>query len=1077
MKFNLPVYCEKQSGDKGDVFYVRTLFATGLEASRPELKRASDSLTAIVQKGLRRCVSEARHEDVANLAFSPELHEQAVTVHLELRRRTFDVRFLFAIFEAAGRRIAYTPRLPALAFELGRKEDLATRAAEVFTAYYRKLEREDKPFDAANDGIKGSAWLSTLDFNLDVDASWNPAPEERRAEIGGFANMNGAAELQRVGRLVNALYPDDLGRAIRRDDEVSELARLLGEKASRPVVVRGRSGVGKTAIIHETVRRMMEARGKGSERNQVWLVSPQRLISGMMFVGQWENRLHAILAECRRRSHVLYFDDLVGLFRAGISASSKVSVAAVLKPHLERREVRVLAECTPEAFRVLTELDRSFADLFHVLPLEQPNEAETLRILIHQQRELESRLECRFDLEALPTTLDLSTRYRREQAFPGKAAGFLSQLAVKHRKEPVTRRDVLAEFQARSGLAVTFLDEHARLSRDDIRQGLRSRIVGQDGAVEAMCDAISIAKARLNDPDKPLGSLLFLGPTGVGKTECAKALAEFLYGSAERLLRFDMNEYPEAHSVARLAGTIHEPEGLLTGAVRRQPFSVILLDEIEKAHPAAFDLLLQVLGEGRLTDALGRTADFSNCIIVLTSNLGAREAEGGMGLAGHDSRGDDAYVQAARRFFRPEFFNRLDHIVPFSRLSREQVGEISRHLLHDVLTREGLQRRRCILQVDPLAMERVVDRGFHPTLGARAIRREIERQLTLPLAARLAELKPDVPVLVSLMARGDEIAVATSPLHADAYAADAAARLADLPPDDAIAVIDKLLNAAETQLEALKPQGAISGGDVNPALQRYYAIKAQVEAIDRAVESYLDWRERGSGRPQPQQDFVPVDAAAWLELHTPADARTLLAGAAEVAGLEGRSRMLRLGASAALLTLMLKTEARDDERALLLVDAMGGVSSRGALLGSLMAMLRMRFELGADFTVPEGSDEVVVSGYLAQPLTQALAGTYLHVSDHGLTPLRVLAAEVPRGDDAKQHAARLQSERRAWAQAVARGEASPDHDPVPARPVRQVLVANGPTLDVRGGMLSRERPTLALLAQWLLCGLPLEGAP
>lgn len=1035
MRFQIPIYCERVSDEKGESFHVRMLFAPEFDATRPELKRATDALSAAIQKHLRRCATEARHELLARVAFSPDLQEHLLHLEINLKRRSLKVPFLFATFDMADRRVAYTPRLPALAFEVGRGDELGARATEVLTQWYRKLEREDEGHDATRDGVQGSAWLSVLACSIDVDSVFKPASQDKRAEIGSFAAMNGAEELSAVGRLLNARYPEHLDRAIGREDEVTELMRLMRERNARPLVLRGPSGVGKTAVIHETLRRLIEARGTQSDRNQVWLVSPQRLISGMMFVGQWENRLHAILAECRRRNHVLYFDDLVGLFRAGISASSRVSVAEVLKPHLERREVRVLAEATPGAWRVLSEIDRGFADLFHALPLEPPAELDTLRVLVHQQRELEGRTGCRFSLEALPTALDLSTRYRREQAMPGNAAGFVRQIAVKYRGKPVTRHDVLQQFEARSGLSVAFLDEQQRLSRQDIMQRLTRRIIGQERALNAMCDVVSIAKARLNDPAKPLGSLLFLGPTGVGKTECAKALAEYLYGSASRLLRFDMNEFPDGASVARLAGTLADPEGLLTGAVRRQPFAVILLDEIEKAHPSAFDLLLQVLGEGRLTDALGRTADFSNCIIVLTSNLGAREAAGGLGLAGHEDKGDAAYEAAARRFFRPEFFNRLDHIVPFERLGREQVGAIAHQMLHDVLQREGLSRRRCILRVEPEAMERVIDQGFHPALGARAIRRELERRLTMPLAAQLAGMAPDQPVVVTLAAAGDAIDVSTRQLAGAAYGPHAAARLLDLPPNMAIAAIDRLLNRAEAELAQHAPTGAIAGGDVSPALRRYFAIKAQVEFMDRAVESFLDWQERGTTRPEAPE-YVRVQATEWLQLHTPADVRSLLARGVEPG--EGGDRMLRLAAGAGLLALMLRTPAVDDERAVLLVESMGGTQARSALLGMLMQLLRSRFDLGAEFRHPTDSRDVIVSGYLARAIVGALAGTYLHVGEKGLTPFRVSTPDGA-GQDA----------------------------------VVQVSSELGQALDVRGALLSRERPSLALLQQWLMASLPL----
>ena len=230
----------------------------------------------------------------------------------------------------------------------------------------------------------------------------------------------------------------------------------------------------------------------------------------------------------------------------------------------------------------------------------------------------------------------------------------LAQLAAAHPGAIVTRDTVYERFHEQTGLMLALLDGRRKLPRAEILNGLRRRVVGQDAAVEAMTDVVSLAKARFNATDRPLATLLFMGPTGVGKTECAKALAAFLFGGDEHLVRLDMNEFHSPAAAARLVGTFREPEGLLTAAVRRQPFCVVLLDEIEKAHPDVFDMLLQVTGEGRLTDAAGRTSDFSSAIVVMTSNLGTREVARRIGFGGGEEERRKAFVGAAEAFFRPE---------------------------------------------------------------------------------------------------------------------------------------------------------------------------------------------------------------------------------------------------------------------------------------------------------------------------------------------------------------------------------------------------------------------------------------
>src|SRR6185503_13364802 len=335
-----------------------------------------------------------------------------------------------------------------------RGETLERRAEEVLTEHYKLLERRAgagavRP-DAAS--VKGKAWITSIDLALDVPSVYVPPTVNLFAVLGFNETADGAAELEKVGRSLNALYPEELKQATNREAEVDELTRLLGASDNRPVLLTGKRLVGKTAIIHEFVRRRMERRrssettmhigSRGSIADlagDVWLLSPQRLISGMSYVGQWEARLLAILKEAQRKHHTLFFDDLVGLYSAGQSSSSSLSVADVLKPYIERRDVRVLAEITPEALRVLQELDRSFVDLFKVVPVAEPTEKENLLILLGARRLLEQKHRCRFQSEVMPTVIDLTRRYMSDAAFPGKAAMLLQTLATKHKESDVDR--------------------------------------------------------------------------------------------------------------------------------------------------------------------------------------------------------------------------------------------------------------------------------------------------------------------------------------------------------------------------------------------------------------------------------------------------------------------------------------------------------------------------------------------------------------------------------------------------------------------------------------------------------------
>jgi ATP-dependent Clp protease ATP-binding subunit ClpA len=858
MNFRIPIYVHQQS--RG--YAARPLFFDAPERSDDNLNRLLTRLTRDIVSHLERLGRGARHDEPAAWAFSPRVTAHRVALEVELRRRVARVKYLVVAFDHMGRRLAFTPAVPDLWFEVTRNEPLEARAQAVLTEHWRKAERdadEDEEVRPEDTSLSGKAWVQVLELSVNVPAVAPKPPPVNFLFLGGGDTGDGATELRRVGRCLDWLYPDELERAVLRDREAGELERLLAAPDRRPVLLCGPRMAGKTAVVHECVHRRVASRKQVHvQKENVWLVSPQRLISGMSYVGQWEGRLLAILKHAKKRDHVLYFDDLIGLFLAGVSSCSTLSAAIVLKPYLERRDVRVLGEITPEGLRVLQERDRGFADLFHLIPVREPTDADTLRILVDQQRRLEGKHACDFGLDVLPAVIDVQRRYDRTATFPGKAAAVLTRLAIRATTDTrpptavggpsvefdplagrpsISRDDVLTDFAARSGLSLAFLDPKQRLDRDGVRDKLREQVIGQTEAVEALADVVSVAKARLNDPDRPLAAFLFLGPTGVGKTECAKAIARTLFGDVDRLLRFDLNEYNQPGTAARLVGTFSQPEGLLTSAIRRQPFAVILLDEVEKADPEVFDILLSVLGEGRLTDALGRTADFSNAIIIMTSNLGVREAEGNLGFAA-DADKSFAYARAAEQFFRPEFFNRLDRVIPFKKLARDEMATIARRLVNDVLTREGFGQRKCVLNVGQDALDRVIAAGYDPALGARAMKRAVERELTQPAAARLAELSPDELTVVTVRASDTGLSVSVqAPGWAEKVpVGDRAA----VPVAERISAAWAALDRIDNVLDTLRPKGGIVSGKVSAEHERYYALKELADAVSDTLNAYED---------------------------------------------------------------------------------------------------------------------------------------------------------------------------------------------------------------------------------------------
>jgi ATP-dependent Clp protease ATP-binding subunit ClpA len=1065
VKLSIPLYVEERRGaDEGPAVVVRPLFFEGPVQAGETLARATTRLVRDVRLQLGNLGSLPRHEALSKWSFCPEVDEEIVACTVELGQKRFACRWLVVAFHDLGRRIAFTPSVPDVWFEVARGESVADRAREALVRHFRDLarSREGTDFEPRHLGDKGRAWTTTVELGFDPPDAVEQDPGPVFAMLGGAEVRHGSVELADAGRCLDWLYPDDLDRAVERDREVEELARLLAAEERRPVLLGGPRMSGKTTVVHEHVyRRVARRRAPFSPRESTWLLAPQRLISGMSFVGQWENRLLAILDEAKRRDHTLYFDDLVGLFAAGTHRDSGLGVAHVLKPYVERRDVRVLGEITPEALRVLRELDRGFADLFHVIPVDEMDDDRTLRALLAVVRKLERSARCTFEHAALAAVLDLQRRFGREAAFPGKAAIMLEQLAVKYRGAAVGTDQVYSEFEARTGLPIAFVDPNVGdVERAGVIGWLEREVIGQRAALEAAADVVCVARARLNDPGRPIGTLLFLGPTGVGKTETAKALASYLFGDPERVVRFDMNEFGSHGSAARLAGTLDQPEGLLTGAIRRQPFAVVLLDEIEKAAPEVFDLLLQVLGEGRLTDAVGRTADLTKAIVVMTSNLGVRDATTHLGFRQDEAGEGAAYVRAAERYFRPELFNRIDRIVPFERLRREEVGRIARKLLRGVFARDGLARRRCVLDVHEAALDRIVDAGFHPTLGARALKRAIERELTAPVAQRLAALSPNTPTIVRVAAGPEphEIAIAVEALvEAGPLAAPAVTRSESA---EALTRLAVELERIERALDASRPDGPLDVDDIDTRHERYFALREQLQRTMRVARRASGaTRTPGStgGAAHTRRSHRVVRSlldrgtnprTLWLELLATDDVAEYVRNAFERDPGQSASAVDDARREAALLRLLAESDG-PHQRARISVrwlahgsaaEAERLVASYGEAFEQHLALKVTRVDAGP------GAAALDVRGLHAADLARSEAGTHLFLLGSG--------AFVPVAVEVCDDGSRVDEPARSFP------------------PVVRVYQANGPAVDLRTGLTTRTAPTPAELRTFILAMLP-----
>jgi ATP-dependent Clp protease ATP-binding subunit ClpC len=546
-----------------------------------------------------------------------------------------------------------------------------------------------------------------------------------------------------------------LPRAYELDEQLDAVWRVLSGAAPRAAVLVGESGVGKTALINELAHRL-RARADGPWH--LLRISPAEFLAGTVYLGEWETKVQKLVAAVHHpRRVVLYVPNLEELAMMGMTSKSDANVANALAPHIERGDITILGESTVEAFRKGLGANRSLRRLFHAVQLPAANAEETRAIL--QAVALDAGVA--LDEGLLDRLTDLADFYSGGTAQPGRSVGLLRRvLSAGDRTGPLTERDVLRTISTSTGIPIDFLDDATPLDRAKTRAFFEARVMGQREAVDAVVDLVTLVKAGVTDPHKPFGVLLFVGPTGVGKTEMARSVAELLFGDPNRMVRLDMSEYATYEAYERLLGVGSSP-GILTAAVRERPFCVLLLDEIEKSNLNVYDLCLQMFDAGRLTDNQGRTVDFRRTIIILTSNVGAQEAQKkrvGFGEQGAAPQ-EDVTMRELGRVFRPEFLNRIDRIVTFRPLAPETAEQIARRELGKVVERSGIIRRRLVVDVDESVVPLLLREGYSPAYGARPLKRTIERLVLLPVARAIASGEAVAGSLLRLVARRNRIEV------------------------------------------------------------------------------------------------------------------------------------------------------------------------------------------------------------------------------------------------------------------------------------------------------------------------------
>jgi ATP-dependent Clp protease ATP-binding subunit ClpC len=571
--------------------------------------------------------------------------------------------------------------------------------------------------------------------------------------------------LDRYGRdLTQAAREGKLGPFIGRRNELLQIIQTLARRSKNNPVLVGEAGVGKTAVVEALAVRAAE--GKDAQvlgGKRIVELNMGALVGGTKFRGEFEERLTHLLEEVQAHPEVILFIDEIHTVVGAGRAEGSMDAANLMKPALARGELSCIGATTISEYRRNIESDPALERRFEKIIINEPTPEEALEILKGLRGKWEEHHQVRITDKALKTAVDLSIRFDGDHQLPDKAIDLVDKAGARtripvlsmfaHAAPPastealeinsggeITELTIARVLSEKIGVPLEVITGHldglepSRLL--DLEKYLKSRIVGQDTAIECVCRRLLMAHAGLVKRRGPLAVFLFLGPTGVGKTELSRLLAEFLFGSPSEMIRLDMSEYMEEHSAAKLIGSPpgyvgHEEEGQLTGKLRTKPYSVVLLDEIEKANPRVFDVFLQVFDDGRLTDAKGRTSDAHNAIFVMTSNISA-EKHAPIGFAGSEQPGN-ASREGVGRLFRAEFINRIDEQIIFRSLDENDVRKILKPMLAEII-QNFQEQYQAVLEVEEEAEKMLARAGYNPKYGARELRRTVERLVQVPLS-------------------------------------------------------------------------------------------------------------------------------------------------------------------------------------------------------------------------------------------------------------------------------------------------------------------------------------------------------
>jgi ATP-dependent Clp protease ATP-binding subunit ClpA len=548
-------------------------------------------------------------------------------------------------------------------------------------------------------------------------------------ELEGEGLSSEVSTLSQIAHKLTVSHLQSYGRAT----ELMQLEQALQNQFNRNVLLVGTSGVGKTALILETIRRL-QIKGINLE---FWETTASKMIKELTNNTGWQDNIAKLIKETTGTDKILFVRSLMELFEVGQYEGNDVSIAAYLRTHIGRGEINILTECSEEELAQIELLHPNYVSLFHMIRLNAPDK-ELEDIIWNKVKDIARKGEIHITKDTIQEVIRLNQRYTPYSGFPGKSIRFLENiLANVEIGKTLSIAQVIEFFCLETGMPPFMVDQNIPIHIPEVRKYFSNNLFGQQQAVDSVIDTLLTVKTALNRKEKPIASFLFVGPTGVGKTELAKLMAAFMFGSRERMIRLDMSEYSDPYAINRLIGGFGQ-DGVLTSSVRKEPFCILLFDEIEKADDKFYDLLLQILGEGRLTDHKGQVVNFCSTIIIMTSNIGANRPSP-IELQKVNTLADltQHYLTAVQKHFRPELFNRIDRVLSFLPLTKEVVKDVVIREIEQLKKREGIQFRPIQLHIQDEVIDYLAAIGYDEKYGARYLQRTLREQLILPLAQKL----------------------------------------------------------------------------------------------------------------------------------------------------------------------------------------------------------------------------------------------------------------------------------------------------------------------------------------------------